>query len=338
MNLNLDALGIIIIGRNEGKHLEKALDSIPEGIDSILYVDSGSTDGSPDMVRARGISVHELDPEKPFSAARARREGVDILINQSPSLKWFQFLDGDCTFESEWCQTAVDHIALNENIGIVCGFLSEEAPDLSVFNKMNSLRWKADSKGEIDACGGIFLVRRTAYEQAGGFNDMLLTGEEAEFCSRIRKAGHLIVRLDCKMAQHDSDLISFSDWWKRAVWGGYGDAIQYDILESGISNKQRKKIFSSLLWSFIMPGLFLIGVFFSFWKLYGLLGSVLILLTYCALFSKIYAERRRQGDNKNNAALYSIFCVIRKFPHALGFVRYILNSKSLKKSPDPHAS
>ncbi|HLL88750.1 MAG TPA: hypothetical protein VK324_05565, partial [Tepidisphaeraceae bacterium] len=67
-------LGIIAIGRNEGERLRLCLRSVVGRGMPVVYVDSKSTDGSPDLARSLGAEVVELDMSIPFSAARARNE------------------------------------------------------------------------------------------------------------------------------------------------------------------------------------------------------------------------------------------------------------------------
>ena len=49
-----ETIGAIIIGRNEGDRLRSCLDSLPKAIDQVVYVDSGSTDGSIEVAWAAG--------------------------------------------------------------------------------------------------------------------------------------------------------------------------------------------------------------------------------------------------------------------------------------------
>ena len=72
----VSATGVVAIGRNEGERLRACLDSIPAGVAGVVYVDSGSTDGSVEMAAARGVEVVQLDMSVPFTAARARNAGV----------------------------------------------------------------------------------------------------------------------------------------------------------------------------------------------------------------------------------------------------------------------
>ena len=97
-------LGIVVIGRNEGDRLRLCLDSVVGRGLPVVYVDSGSTDGSPELARSRNVEVVELDPAAPFTAARARNAGLDRLAVIIPGVRYVQFIDGDCTILDPWLE------------------------------------------------------------------------------------------------------------------------------------------------------------------------------------------------------------------------------------------
>ena len=70
------SVAAVAIGRNEGARLRACLSSLQGQADPIVYVDSGSTDGSVAAARALGADVVELDMSVPFTAARARNAGL----------------------------------------------------------------------------------------------------------------------------------------------------------------------------------------------------------------------------------------------------------------------
>ena len=69
----------VVIGRNEGARLIACLDALAGKADPVIYVDSGSTDGSVAAARARGAQVVALDMTRPVTAARARNAGLAVL-------------------------------------------------------------------------------------------------------------------------------------------------------------------------------------------------------------------------------------------------------------------
>src|SRR5437588_8364929 len=87
---------VVVIGRNEGAELRRSLSSALGQTGTVIYVDSGSTDGSPDLARSLGAGVVELESNLPYTAARGRNEGLQFLLRHNPDLEMVQFLDGDC--------------------------------------------------------------------------------------------------------------------------------------------------------------------------------------------------------------------------------------------------
>src|SRR5262249_25897134 len=102
--------GVVVIGRNEGERLKKCLGSISPGT-SVIYVDSGSTDGSPQWARSHGVDVIDLDTTIPFTAARARNVGFRRLMEACPDLAFVQFVDGDCELRTDWPEHATSFLS-----------------------------------------------------------------------------------------------------------------------------------------------------------------------------------------------------------------------------------
>jgi hypothetical protein len=95
-------IGVVIIGRNEGERLRRCLFSLAKGARLLVYVDSGSSDGSVTLARSFGAHVVVLDPALPFTAARARNAGLDELCEIAPEVELVQFVDGDCEVADGW--------------------------------------------------------------------------------------------------------------------------------------------------------------------------------------------------------------------------------------------
>lgn len=331
-------IAVIVIGRNEGQRLRLALESLPHAAQAaLLYVDSGSTDGSVELARASGVDVLSLDPARPFSAARARHEGVQRLLALYPAIEFIQFLDGDCTLEPGWIDTAVEQFRAQRDVGVVCGMLSEAAPDASPYNRMSHLQWQV-AAGEIQACGGIFMVRRAAYEAAGGFNCQLLTREERDLCARIRAAGNRIIRIDAAMAQHDAALLRFSQWWVRAVWGGYGDALHISTQTGRLKAEHWHRIWRYLTWPLAIPLLLIIGTITAFWWPRLAIIPLLCLASYAVLVLRVAASRLAAGDTISQAMMFAALRLVRKFATGFGFVMYFVQRLISGRRPDPHAA
>lgn len=216
-------LGVVTIGRNEGERLRRCLGSVLPAVTATVYVDSGSTDGSNRMAAEMGAEVVDLDMSRPFTAARARNEGLRQLLQQHPDLDFVQFVDGDCEIVQGWLEDAGDYLRDHPSHAVVCGRRRERHPDNSIYNRMCDEEWNTPI-GEALFCGGDAMMRVPALQAVGGYRDSLIAGEEPELCVRLRQKGWRIHRLDREMTLHDAAMTRFSQWWKRAVRSGHAFA------------------------------------------------------------------------------------------------------------------
>jgi glycosyltransferase involved in cell wall biosynthesis len=324
----MSSIGVVTIGRNEGDRLVRCLKSLitqlPEGM-PIVYVDSGSSDGSVAMAKSLGVHVIELDMSVPFTMARGRNTGFNYLIEQFDAIDYVQFIDGDCELMPEWLDQAIDALNSDEKLAIVCGRRHERFPDASPYNRLADMEWNTPV-GEAKACGGDALMRVRAIRQVNGYNPSLICGEEPEMCIRLREKGWKIRRIDADMTIHDAAMLKFSQWWKRSVRGGW--AIAEGVAMHGEPPEQYmvREHGSGWLWGLLIPGL-AIGLA---WYTYGL--SLLLLLGYPVLMWRIYRYRLQYGDCPSQARLYAFFCILSKLPQAIGQIKYWLTRWSGKQA------
>jgi glycosyltransferase involved in cell wall biosynthesis len=216
------SFGVVAIGRNEGERLKRCLKSAANAA-HIVYVDSGSTDGSVKWAKQAGVDVVELNLTAPFTAARARNAGFRRLRAIAQNLKFVQFIDGDCELNRAWPDTALSFLGSHDQVCAVLGRRRERYPEHSIYNLMCDHEWDVPL-GEVKACGGDVMIRIDALQAVGGYRDDLIAGEEPELCVRLRAAGWKIWRLDHEMTLHDAAMLHFSQWWRRQVRSGYAFA------------------------------------------------------------------------------------------------------------------
>lgn len=254
------SVAAIAIGRNEGARLVKCLASLTRECAPVIYVDSGSTDGSVEAARAAGAEVVELDLSIPFTAARARNAGLNLLNSLDSDRDYVQFIDGDCELRDGWITAAQAAIEAEDRIAVVCGRRRERFPEASRWNKLTDVEWDT-AIGETKACGGDALMRRAALAEVGGYRDDLIAGEEPEMCFRLRETGWRILRIDAEMAWHDAALTRMGQWWKRNKRAGHafaeGAALHGKSPERFRVGETRR----ALLWGAVIPALALVGSF-----------------------------------------------------------------------------
>ncbi len=320
-------VGVVAIGRNEGERLRRCIESLLPQADVLVYVDSGSTDGSAEFAREKGVEVVDLDMSIPFTAARARNEGVDRLRAVAPDIEFVHFFDGDCEVCDGWIATALDAMLEDERNAVVWGLRSELHPDATIYNKVTDLEWHwSYPYGEVTMCGGDALMRLSAFEDVGRFNPGLIAGEEPELCFRYREKGWRIFRVRGDMTKHDAAITKFSQYWKRAVRAGHayaqGAHLHGDSPERYCVRDCRRMWF----WGLGVP---VAAIGAAYWT-YGL--SLLLFGGYPVLTYRIWRYLRGLGAPSGDALLYAVHCVIVKFPGVLGQMKFHWNRLTRRQS------
>lgn len=310
------AVGIVVIGRNEGDRLRRCLHTVLLQSVPAVYVDSGSRDDSVRVARELGVEVVELGPERPFTAARARNAGARHLVLHNPRLQFLQFLDGDTEMVAGWLGEAVKAFEQNPEVVAVCGRRRERAPEASIYNRLCDFEWNTPC-GEADAFGGDVLLRIDSFEAAGGYAEHLIAGEDPDLSLRLRKSGGRIRRIDVEMTLHDAAMKSFSQWWMRAVRSGHAFAEgAHRHADVGFWSKEVR---SNWAWGAVLPLGAVIGCIPSL----GLSG-LCVSAAYVALFAKVARRAQRdRGLRPADAALLAAATAGAKLPLALGQARFV---------------
>jgi GT2 family glycosyltransferase len=319
--ISVGEVGIVVIGRNEGARLLACLASLQGLGCPVVYVDSGSTDGSVERARPLCDRVVALDPARLFSAARARNEGFAALTSLHAGIGAVQFLDGDCTLLPGWLAAASQAMSLDPRRAVVIGPLQERRPEASVYNRLCAMEWRSPA-GELahfGALGGIMFVRAEVFAALGGFNEQVIAGEDAEFGVRVGSAGRKVVKIDVPMATHDADIHRFGQWWRRARRSGHAIGQRFSLHGRGPVGDCARERRSVLLWGCALPAAIVLLAPFT----HGL--SLLLAAGYLVLGRRVARYRRAQGDSPADARLYARFVVIGKFAEGLGLLQFHWN-------------
>ncbi len=307
-------LGVIVIGRNEGERLRVCLASVCDGARRVVYVDSGSTDESVALARGFGAEVVELDMALPFSAGRARNEGVRRLLEVAPDAVYVQFVDGDCELVPTWFDAAIAALRAESDLAVVCGRRRERYPERSPYNTLCDIEWDTPV-GETESCGGDAMMRLSAFTAVGGFNPNIVAGEEPELCIRLRQRGYRVRRLPEEMTIHDAAMLRFSQWWKRTKRSGHAHAEIAYLHGRSPGHPGVRPTFSNVLWSTCVPLAATLGLRWS-------VASGLAFAVYPWQALRILRRESARGRTTQQAALYAVSCVLGKWPETLGAARF----------------
>jgi glycosyltransferase involved in cell wall biosynthesis len=153
-----------------------------------LIVDNGSTDETFTLLQnfeTQEINLKVLQENTIQSSYAARNVG--ILAARSPFLA---FTDADCRPEPDWLINLIKPFTQNPTLGWVAG----EVKALESHNWLEQYADRQDTLSQKHTLANAFrpygqtanlAIRRTCFEQIGGFRSYLTTGGDADICWRI---------------------------------------------------------------------------------------------------------------------------------------------------------
>ncbi len=168
-------IGVIVAVRDQAAYLGQALDSIVAQTvpsQAVIVVDDGSADGTGDVARARGVRTIRTEGIGPGGARGAGAAALDTEL--------LAFLDGDDRYlptHHATLLTALRHSGANAVCGIARRFA---APGSEA-----ARRYALGDEPQAGRTPGGLLVRRAAYEAAGGFTSNPGRNEVFDLFSRL---------------------------------------------------------------------------------------------------------------------------------------------------------
>lgn len=193
---------VIVVGLREAPHLLACLASLETYLDGapyeVLVVLNDPTPGRVTEIEARVSGAEVLS----FRANLGLGPAVNVAASRAQG-EFLALLNDDCTVGPGWLEALIDTMERRPRCGVVCstfldpdgtlqyaGYLiwgdGESAP--VVEDGAASMRFE---RVVHYASGGSMLVRRSLWDQLGGFDEMYYPGyfEDSDFCLRAAQAG-----------------------------------------------------------------------------------------------------------------------------------------------------
>jgi len=323
--VSVPAISVVVIGRNEGQRLARCLESVrrmpgfEENGSELIYVDSASMDGSPELAASYGAQIIVLEAPR-TTAALGRNAGW-----RAARSEFILFLDGDTILHPDFAQAALPPMLEDPSIVAVWGHRREIHPEASIYNRILDLDW-VYAPGIAEFCGGDVLMRRRALEEAGGYDSELIAGEEPELCRRMRARGYRILHIDHPMTGHDLQIKRLSQYWKHAARAGHAFAeISRRFRDSDDrfwSAESRRNLVRGGFWMFS----FAIALAASLLRL-----SILPLLIWLALLVMLSLRSawKSRWKSREIAALlfYGLHSHLQQIPICVGQLGYALDRR-----------
>jgi len=234
----------------------------------IVLLDNGSRDGTGEQVRDEFPAVHVVRSEVNLGAAQGRNVAVAAATERwHPDLLWFVDDDAEVHPGARLALERVFHAPGSVRIGAAAGKIRYpgEPPRIYVAGGSRLRLWRGDTsprgQGELDVgqydtrepCipgAGLTMVRRSAFEQIGGFDRAYdpYGYQDLDFSLRLLEAGWEILYVPEALAWHERGntlgrggyTARYADL-KRRNWlrflrrhGGVGDRLAFWILSAPV--------------------------------------------------------------------------------------------------------
>lgn len=220
-------LSILIVSWNTRDWLGACLRSLPlaDPAVEVIVVDSASSDGTPDWVRAEFPSVHVLASAENLGYSRGNNLALRAARGQ-----YLFVLNPDTVVAPGALDLMTAHLDAHPDVGVLGPGLvyADGTPQasrrrfptlLTAFFESTWLQpWAprglldryyardlpADEAVDVDwLVGAALLVRRAAYERVGGFDEgFFMYSEELDWCRRIKAAGWRIMHFPAARVTH----------------------------------------------------------------------------------------------------------------------------------------
>jgi len=317
----LPSISCVVIGLNSEGSIIACLESVKassySNISEIVYVDGGSRDKSVALARSiSGIKIIELNLKNP-SQAKGRNAGW-----RTAKGEWIHFIDSDTIVDKDWFSKAIKYV--DDNTAAVFGLRKELYPTKNVFHFIADLEWPR-AEPEPKFFGGDILVRRFALEEAGGYDEELIDGDDPETSVRIRANGWRIKGVDSIMCYHDINMDSLSGYVKRSLRSGYGyPEAGVKMLKYGEKTWILKtiKIFIKAILVFSLITLAL----FSRQSIYG---TLVVAIIFFPLLKTRYFQKKFKISFKQ-AFIYALHCSVVIWIHFCGVLKYCFKAAGKK--------
>ena len=169
----------------------------------------------------------------------------------------------------------------------------------------------------------------------------MAAGEEPELCQRLREKGWKVLRIDAEMTVHDSAMLRFGQWWKRAVRSGYGAMDVATRFRRGKDGLFVKQVKSARVWAVTWPASVVTTALLTFVNVWLLgrrflppreasgaaigaalcCGGLVAALWPLQVLRLAWKARRRVGGWRT-ALAYGLLTMVGKFANVAGQHRY----------------
>ena len=223
----------VIIPNKDGlSHLTYSLFSLAKTTYTnykVILVDNCSTDGSIEFVKSRYPSVMIIRNNINKGFGGGINEGIKYALEQGTD--YIAVFNSDIRVIPKWIEPVVDIMEKHSEVGLV-GYteIPKEREDLFYGAKDFKLEYRQVKR----LLGALFICPSTVFRNVGLFDEAyFMYGEGNDFCSRLIKAGHVILKTNIPLWHYNEG--SSQKRLFRPTWLEYRNAIRFALKNESLT-------------------------------------------------------------------------------------------------------
>src|SRR3989344_1934873 len=220
---------VVILSMNKTKDILDCILSVKKlsyQNTAIIVIDNGSTDGTPDTIKAKYPDVHLIRNPVNKGICEGRNQGLQY-AQEHFSSKYILFLDNDTVLDREYLTALYNNLEMDESAGMAFGKAYQQYPSRTLMSVGISVNFWAgtikdrgsgeddrgqyDKKEYIDAAPGFGnLMRTRVLHTVHGWNLAYnpYGWDDTELCLRMRKFGARIVYIPEAIIYHSGTRVA----------------------------------------------------------------------------------------------------------------------------------
>jgi hypothetical protein len=219
-----EPVAAVVVNWNGGEVVHECLRSLTRSTYpalTLIMVDNGSTDGSPQAVKQQVPSVQVIENHRNLGYAEGANIGIRMALTQGAQFVFL--LNNDLTVDIPAIGELASVLHRNPQAGIVGAKIYRQDDPTRLYCVWEEIRYhhvitqsvgefeldqgQYDHVREIDcACGAAMMVRREVFERVGLFDPSYFAyQEQVDFCERARKRGAKILFVPAAKVRHHGE-------------------------------------------------------------------------------------------------------------------------------------
>jgi glycosyltransferase involved in cell wall biosynthesis len=212
---------VVIPVLNARGYLHSCLDSLLKAAArhsrvDVVIVDNGSTDGSYELLISEYAHTAMILQLKNANVGKIRNFGAAATSSQ-----YLTFIDADCVVNEDYFLEAETVL---KNVDCAATGCTYQLPGESqwIEETWHKLHDRQEDGYVPYINAGNLIIRREIFEAVGGFDDELISGEDAHLGQKLLSSGYRLYETKRVAAVHLGNPKSMSQFLRREIWHGLG--------------------------------------------------------------------------------------------------------------------